>query len=200
MSKNVLIIVDPQNDFISGSLAVKDADKVMDGLVSKLRRNKREYTSIIITMDSHPKDHISFESQGGQWPEHCVMLTEGWNMYPPLEEYKRENPDQIVINTVYKGTDPQREEYSAVDNDMNKDIVNGICGDADRIDVCGIMSEYCVLDTVKGLCDMKPTDGNKPYGERINILFDYTATADNHKKLIDFVVQKKILCSGTSCC
>lgn len=191
--KKVLIIVDPQVDFISGSMAVKGADECMDGLVDELK-NWTKYDTIIITMDSHPEHHMSFIEHGGIWPPHCVMLTEGWEIYKPLSEFINSNKTEIRI--VYKGTDPSKEEYSGVDDEMNRMTIDEICKDADRIDIAGIMSEYCVHDTVKGLCEM---DSDRPYKRRINLLYDYIATADNHSKLHKLAVEHQLCGTGTHC-
>ena len=63
---NVLLIVDPQNDFITGSLPVPGAAAAMDYITAWTREHHAEYDAIIITMDQHPADHCSFEVQGGQ--------------------------------------------------------------------------------------------------------------------------------------
>ena len=52
--KKVLVIVDPQNDFITGSLAVEGAKEKMEKLTEYLSDNL--YNEVMITMDSHPSD------------------------------------------------------------------------------------------------------------------------------------------------
>ena len=74
--KNVLLIVDPQNDFITGSLAVEGAKEKMMYLSDYI--NSVEYDYIFITMDTHPENHMSFKENGGIWPKHCVAGTNGW--------------------------------------------------------------------------------------------------------------------------
>jgi nicotinamidase/pyrazinamidase len=82
--KNLLIIVDPQNDFITGSLAVPGAVEAMDNLVDVLNTKSVEFSSIIVTIDFHPFDHCSFKENGGEWPSHCIQYTEGAAIYQPL--------------------------------------------------------------------------------------------------------------------
>ena len=74
---NVLMIIDPQYDFISGSLECSDAIEKMTKLAYYIRENGEKYDSIVITLDWHPIDHCSFIENGGEWPMHCVAYTKG---------------------------------------------------------------------------------------------------------------------------
>ena len=46
----VLLIVDPQNDFITGSLAVPGATAAMDYLTEWVRVHRAEYDAIVVTL------------------------------------------------------------------------------------------------------------------------------------------------------
>lgn len=83
--KKVLLIVDPQIDFITGSLSVYGAVEAMDYLVNWIYINQNRLSEIVITQDWHPVNHCSFTSQGGIWPTHCVERTEGAKIYPKLQ-------------------------------------------------------------------------------------------------------------------
>jgi nicotinamidase-related amidase len=59
-----LLIVDVQNDFITGSLALSDCPAKQNGaevvpIINDLIE-KNEFNAIIYTQDWHPKDHCSF--------------------------------------------------------------------------------------------------------------------------------------------
>ena len=104
--KNILLIVDPQNDFITGTLAVKEANEKMMQLASYIKQHNYDY--VYITLDSHPQNHCSFEENGGIWPIHCVLETNGWKIPKYLSQ---------VLKDVYslyflKGTHSNKEEYS----------------------------------------------------------------------------------------
>ena len=57
MEKKILIVVDPQVDFVSGTLAVPDAVDAMDRLAAYIRDKGREYGHVIVTADRHPMNH-----------------------------------------------------------------------------------------------------------------------------------------------
>ena len=59
--KNILLIVDPQNDFITGTLPVEGAEERMKKLAEYIKARHIEYDYILMTMDSHPTNHSSFK-------------------------------------------------------------------------------------------------------------------------------------------
>ena len=74
---NALVIVDPQNDFINGSLAVPGAEKAINNTIEFIKEHKEDLDYIAITVDWHPYDHCSFKEYGGTWESHCVMYSAG---------------------------------------------------------------------------------------------------------------------------
>lgn len=59
---NALVIVDPQNDFINGSLAVPGAEKAINNTIEFIKKHKEDLDYIAITADWHPYDHCSFKA------------------------------------------------------------------------------------------------------------------------------------------
>ena len=49
-----LVVVDMQNDFISGSLGTSEAQKIVPNVVRKIESAPKE--SIFVTLDTHPAD------------------------------------------------------------------------------------------------------------------------------------------------
>ena len=66
--KKLLLIVDPQIDFITGTLPVAGAAEAMDALAKYVKEKGNEYTVKIVTADWHPYHHSSFADEGGMWP------------------------------------------------------------------------------------------------------------------------------------
>jgi nicotinamidase/pyrazinamidase len=62
MKKKILIIVDPQNDFIEGgSLAVEGARKAMENLTKHLQARSSEYDHIYVSLDTHNPTNLGFK-------------------------------------------------------------------------------------------------------------------------------------------
>ena len=87
LPNRMLIIVDPQIDFTTGSLATAKGPASMEYLAKALNEGAwKNYGWIIVTQDAHPANHCSFVEQGGVFPPHCVQGTDGMNVYPALQK------------------------------------------------------------------------------------------------------------------
>lgn len=146
-----LAIIDCQKDFIDGSMGVGSSKwrpvqkKILDLIKSK------EYDTLIITADEHPISHCSFKENGGQWPAHCVIDTDGSGFDSKIAKAVFEFSGNVIIEA--KGENPNKEEYGVdllkFDNDNmsleDKDILENI----DQIDVVGLCYDYCVAECAK---------------------------------------------------
>ena len=143
----VLLIVDPQNDFITGSLAVPGATAAMDYLTEWVRVHRAEYDAIVVTLDQHPADHCSFAVQGGPWPVHCVIYTLGAALYPPLGEVltDAQRAGESVLY-VPKAPTQERDAYSAFEEYVPEPLRQ-----ATEIDVAGLAGDYCVRSSIADL-------------------------------------------------
>jgi len=75
LKKNVLVVVDMQNDFITGSLGSKEAQAIVDAVVKRIL----DFDGLILyTLDTHTENYL--ETQEGQKlpVRHCIAGTDGW--------------------------------------------------------------------------------------------------------------------------
>jgi nicotinamidase/pyrazinamidase len=96
---SALILVDLQNDFITGTLKVPNAKEIIPSINGI--RSSNEFKLVCLTSDWHPIDHVSFKcnhlkgeifgktilSDGKMqelWPIHCVQNSEGAEFYRDL--------------------------------------------------------------------------------------------------------------------
>lgn len=145
---NLLLIVDPQLDFITGSLKVKDAVKVMDFLLEWIDDNISKIDIIVVTMDWHPYNHCSFEKNGGIWPIHCVKDSVGASIYSPLSKKLEEiqKKGNIRVEFIKKATEVDSEQYSAFQENLPEYIFK-----TDKIYISGIAGDVCVRYTVSDI-------------------------------------------------
>lgn len=181
--KNILLIVDPQNDFITGTLAVQGAKEKMLKLADYIKDFNDDYDYIFVTLDTHPVEHCSFKENGGIWPSHCVVFTNGWNM----PEYLADAFNGLTSLFVYhKGDNNDKEEYSIFQNEMcgkilTQQLLHFQKQDPETyVDVCGIAGDYCVLETLKGLVELINP-------KHIRVLTEYIASIDEGKAINEFI-------------
>jgi nicotinamidase/pyrazinamidase len=153
-SRDVLIIVDLQNDFCpGGALAVTDGDAVVSVANSLMDR----FRHVVLTQDWHPVAHSSFASvhpgkhpfesvemsYGSQtlWPDHCVEGSPGAAFHADLHTDRAD----LVIR---KGRNPAIDPYSAFyENDRT--TPTGLSGylsarSLTRLFLVGLATDFCV--------------------------------------------------------
>lgn len=77
----VLVVVDFQNDFITGSLGTKEAEQIVPAVVEKIKQRKKESYQIFVTMATHHGNY-PFTQEGKLLPiRHCQEGEDGWQLY-----------------------------------------------------------------------------------------------------------------------
>ena len=143
---DILIIVDVQGCFLPGGvLGVSGADRIIPLLNRVIGIFVEMELPVLLSRDWHPLNHCSFRERGGPWPRHCVQNTPEAGFSPELKL-----PGGVAVFS--KGTDPDREEYSAwLAKDEEGKTLRERIGElsAKRLFIGGLTTEYCVLNTIK---------------------------------------------------
>ena len=191
LPNRLLIIVDPQVDFTTGSLATAKGPAVMDRLAKALEEGAwKNYGWIIVTQDAHPANHCSFVEQGGTFPPHCVEGTEGMNVYPALQEVLTNILADIPnIHYMQKGNLPDKEEFSIFQNRQSGEKLRRTIEEFEHfegIDVCGIATDYCVFETIQDLIGFYPA-------KQVRVVTNCIAAVDeSDTKLADLMKENGI--------
>jgi nicotinamidase/pyrazinamidase len=161
--KKALLVVDIQNDFVSGgSLAVKDGEKIIP-LVNQLMD---QFDLVVASQDWHPANHKSFASNhegkslfevidlnGSDqvlWPDHCVQSSRGAQFCEELNTNKFHKIFQ-------KGLNPEVDSYSAFFDNQYKSAT-GLSEylkeqEVEDLYIVGLATDFCVkfscIDAVK---------------------------------------------------
>jgi nicotinamidase/pyrazinamidase len=157
--KDVLLVIDVQNDFCpGGALAVPHGDEV----VPVVNRLAGRFANVVLTQDWHPAGHESFASShpghkpfelttasyGPQvlWPDHCVQGTPGAEFHPSLST---PHAELVVRKGFRRGID----SYSAFyENDHT--TPTGLVGylrerGLTNVFVVGLAFDFCVRYTAE---------------------------------------------------
>ena len=138
---DALVIVDAQNDFLSGgSLAVPQGEQVIPVVNQYLELFRTRRLPVFMTRDWHPPDHVSFLARGGVWPPHCVQGTLGAAFASEIELTGKET-------IISKADSRDRDSYSNFEETDLEDRLKNL--GVRRIFLGGLATDYCVLNTVK---------------------------------------------------
>lgn len=183
----LLLIIDPQVDFVTGSLKVEGAVGAMDALAHYICEHGNMYSQCVITADWHPFNHLSFIMNGGRWPRHCVAYSVGAAIYPPVYDAAMSCCRSVDVLT--KGTSCDHEEYSIFANDVSASKLDEIIlkHRIDAVDICGLAGDVCVSDTL--------VDGINKYGIRkIKVLERFSPSIDGGVRLNELLTKYQIKC------
>lgn len=126
--KKALVVVDFQNDFVSGSLGFEKAESIRTPIVEKIKNARENGVDIIFTMDAHGSDYLE-TSEGKALPiKHCIKGTWGWELDSSILPYKNFG---IVVEKPSFG--------SLMLGDLLKNE------NYDEIEFCGLVTSICVL-------------------------------------------------------
>jgi len=146
--KTALLVVDVQNDFADpkGSLHVQGGEDVVPLANAEIEHALAAGALIVYTQDWHPQSTPHFRKDGGIWPVHCVQETWGAAFHPGLRvegEIIRKGAGGEDGYSGFSVRDPRSGEVSAtrLESLLRERSV-------ERVVVCGLATDYCVLETV----------------------------------------------------
>ena len=137
--EDALLVIDVQVDFLpGGKLGVPDGNAALGPINRLLHLFDLRGLPIYASRDWHPEDHCSFAARGGPWPPHCVADTRGAAFSDELAL----PPDAVVVT---KADTADVDAYSAFNGTGLAEQLRarGI----ERVTVCGLATDYCVLNT-----------------------------------------------------
>lgn len=137
----ILVIVDMQNDFITGSLGTQEAVVARDFLAQWISKNIKSEDYILFTKDTHYEDYLE-TNEGKHLPvPHCIFRTNGWEVDDKII-------DAVVScgatsDLIDKSTFGTRKasynlaDFISYDLDENEKL--------DEIIFCGLCTDICVI-------------------------------------------------------
>ncbi len=128
----ILVVIDMQNDFLTGALGNAETASVVDKVVEKMKDfHAAEMDGrIIATLDTHYENYLSTQ-EGKNLPiPHCIKGTHGWNLADQIKSSLSEN--DVTIN---------KKTFGAIDL---PDVIRKM-GEVDEISLIGICTDICVI-------------------------------------------------------
>ena len=124
----VLIVVDMQNDFVTGPLGTPEAVAI----VPKVKEKVEEYLSrgdrVIFTQDTHAGNYLNTR-EGKHLPIiHCIFEDKGWNIVDELSDLDR--------------------EYTILKHDFGYGWWRDYLENGETIEVVGVCTDICVITNV----------------------------------------------------
>lgn len=127
MSNPYLIVVDMQNDFVTGSLGTVEARAIVPSVIEKVRNFDG---NIIFTLDTHQENYLSTQEGKNLPVKHCIENTEGWHLIKELDEFQREHHLPCYKKNTFASKELAEHLYSAnKENPITSIELIGLCTD-----------------------------------------------------------------------
>lgn len=76
----ILVVVDMQNDFITGALGTKEAQAIVPKIQQKIDQCRKEDNLVVFTQDTHDENYLNTQ-EGKHLPiPHCIHGSDGWQI------------------------------------------------------------------------------------------------------------------------
>ena len=132
-TKKVLLVIDMQNDFITGSLSSERATKIVPNVEKAISLATINESKIIFTRDTHDKNTYLATNEGKHLPVlHCVKDSVGWNIPTKLTSLVEE---PVIVDKVTFGYNNWKNVISS-DTDDGSDL---------NITLIGLCTDICVI-------------------------------------------------------
>jgi len=126
-----LIVVDMQNDFITGSLGSKEALHILPNVVKKVQSFPGK---VIFTKDTHTDSYLDTQEGRNLPVRHCILHEEGWMLSEALEKIAAEGGCPVynkpAFGSVELAADLARENQNTP---------------VEEIELCGLCTDICVI-------------------------------------------------------
>lgn len=168
MSKKILVVIDMQNDFITGSLGTPEAQAIVKKVRAKIKQALQRQETVVFTRDTHGANYLDTQ-EGQKLPVlHCVRYTSGWEIEKSLQE-----PSTQVFN---------KDTFGSLD--LAHYLLSTGC---DEIELVGVCTDICVVSNALLI---------KAYLPELKIVVDSACcagtTPENHQRALAVMRQCQI--------
>lgn len=182
--KKVLVVIDAQNDFITGSLGSSEAQAVVPKICDKIRNflQSEECEGLYLTMDTHDENYLNTPEGKQLSIKHCIRNTDGHLINNRILQTLIYS-NKCLLQVIEKDKFGADQLISRLDTDINE-LGNKI----DQIEIVGLCTDICVLMNAMLLKNAFPN---------IKIVVDSTccagSTPEKHKAAIEIMKACQII-------
>lgn len=167
--KNCLIVIDMQNDFITGSLGSEEAKKIVPLVKERIEKAIKDGEDVYFTKDTHYENNSATQKkyldtkEGHFLPvKHCIEGTSGHDICDELKSYEKNAKNVFIKNTFGFKDFPK------------------YLSDYDSITLIGLCTDICVVSNAILIKAFYPEKGIK-----VEKLLCAGSTIENHNSALN---------------
>lgn len=129
-----LIVIDMQNDFISGALGNPETLAVLPKVCERVKAALNNGVKLLYTLDTHREDYLSTQEGKNLPVAHCIKGTQGHELADELKKIIGDNARELAVEKCTFGS-----------KELPERILK-LCGEApDEIELIGVCTDICVI-------------------------------------------------------
>lgn len=166
--KKLLIVVDYQVDFVTGSLGFPKALTLDEKIVSKIKEFDENGDDVLFTLDTHYDNYFD-TIEGKNLPiKHCIFNTEGHKIYGLVREMVGNHP------LILKETFGSKELFDYLKDKEYSEVY-----------FCGVVTNICVISNAVVVKSLLPN-------ANIIIYKELVASNDEEMEKMSFEIMKNL--------
>lgn len=127
----LLVVIDMQNDFVTGVLGTKEACQIVDGIASFV--NDYDGT-VVYTKDTHGEDYLH-TMEGEHLPvAHCIKGTAGWQVVDKIDQALKNAKAKEFLKPTFGS-----KELMDYVTELNTEET------LEQVDLVGVCTDICVI-------------------------------------------------------
>ena len=127
--RKCLIVVDYQNDFVTGSLGFEKAELLDGRIANKIEKYRNDGWEIVFTFDTHEENYLQTNDGRNLPVKHCINGTNGHKLYGRTAEMLKESDKRFCKPSFGSA---ELFEYLKGEN-------------FDKVELCGVVTNICVI-------------------------------------------------------
>ena len=153
--QSFLIVVDMQNDFVTGALGSPLAKDIVPAVVNRVKEAFSIGETIIFTRDTHEDNYLNTREGKFLPVSHCIKGTNGWQIIDELKQFYLKS---LIIDKPTFGSEKLVETLKKA-NEIDK---------IERVTIIGLCTDICVISNAMMIKNALP---------EVDVVIDKTATA-----------------------
>lgn len=131
--KRLLVVIDMQIDFISGSLGTQEAEAIVPAVTEKIRGFQGD---VVYTRDTHGTNYLETQEGKNLPVVHCIQGTPGWEIHPEVQKAGEGKTVAVIDKPTFGSVELC--EFAAAGHYETIELV-GLC-----TDICVISNALCL--------------------------------------------------------
>lgn len=138
----VLVVIDMQNDFITGSLGTEEAKRIVPNVVQKIKECDAG-TLVMLTKDTHGDNYLETQEGKNLPVKHCIEGTNGWSICDEVSSAVK-NKFGIMLYSTPNVTQSRVKKDTFGSVELAR-LLKQYEKDIDSVELIGLCTDICVI-------------------------------------------------------